>query len=228
MREPPELPRWVFDALPPSGQRRGGDPSEYAFTRTLDTFVREVRLAEPDPPAANTVYDNKIAVFRGPGMVVKTTPSTPPASCPASTRSSLAVRVEPQSIPRPWRTSGQREHSMGMCRPHAKRALRGPGAAAGPPARSGAPPRPATGDVRVPGPNQWMSIYSRSPQHHSAKYEPTVLRLLVALARSHRAVGVVMPRGHARLVAAEVVGADRPDPRRGMPRRRRPGRPGRT
>ncbi|MFY0538892.1 hypothetical protein [Nannocystis pusilla] len=31
----------MFDALPPSGARRGGDPSEYAFNRTLDTFVRE-------------------------------------------------------------------------------------------------------------------------------------------------------------------------------------------
>lgn len=27
--------------MPPSGARRGGDPAEYAFTRTLDTFVRE-------------------------------------------------------------------------------------------------------------------------------------------------------------------------------------------
>lgn len=36
-----QAPRWEFDALPPSGARRGGDPAEYAFTRTLDTFVRE-------------------------------------------------------------------------------------------------------------------------------------------------------------------------------------------
>ena len=41
MPQRPEPPRWVFDALPPSGQRRGGDPSEYAFNRTMDTFVRE-------------------------------------------------------------------------------------------------------------------------------------------------------------------------------------------
>jgi hypothetical protein len=41
MSQRPEPPRWVFDALPPSGQRRGGDPSEYAFNRTMDTFVRE-------------------------------------------------------------------------------------------------------------------------------------------------------------------------------------------
>lgn len=41
MPKPSESPHWVFDAIPPSGQRRGGDPSEYAFTRTLDTFVRE-------------------------------------------------------------------------------------------------------------------------------------------------------------------------------------------
>jgi len=35
-------PRWVFDRLPPSGARRGGDPSEHAFDATLATFVREV------------------------------------------------------------------------------------------------------------------------------------------------------------------------------------------
>lgn len=33
---------WVFDVLPPSGARRGGDPAEHAFARSLDTFVREV------------------------------------------------------------------------------------------------------------------------------------------------------------------------------------------
>lgn len=41
MAKADDHPRWVFDALPPSGARRGGDPSEHAFTRTLDTFVRE-------------------------------------------------------------------------------------------------------------------------------------------------------------------------------------------
>ena len=34
--------RWVFDELPPSGARRGGDPSEHAFRRDLSSFVREV------------------------------------------------------------------------------------------------------------------------------------------------------------------------------------------
>jgi len=33
---------WVFDVLPPSGARRGGDPSEHVFKHELDTFVREV------------------------------------------------------------------------------------------------------------------------------------------------------------------------------------------
>ncbi len=33
---------WIFDVLPPSGARRGGDPAEHAFARSLDTFVREV------------------------------------------------------------------------------------------------------------------------------------------------------------------------------------------
>ncbi|MCY1004489.1 hypothetical protein OV079_02665 [Nannocystis pusilla] len=36
-----QAPRWEFDALPPSGARRGGDPAEYAFPGTLHTFVRE-------------------------------------------------------------------------------------------------------------------------------------------------------------------------------------------
>ena len=34
--------RWVFDQLPPSGARRGGDPSSHAFRHDLETFVREV------------------------------------------------------------------------------------------------------------------------------------------------------------------------------------------
>ena len=34
--------RWVFDELPPSGARRGGDPSEHAFRRDLSSLVREV------------------------------------------------------------------------------------------------------------------------------------------------------------------------------------------
>jgi hypothetical protein len=36
------MPEWIFDVLPPSGARRGGDPAEHAFQRNLDTFVREV------------------------------------------------------------------------------------------------------------------------------------------------------------------------------------------
>lgn len=36
------MAEWIFDVLPPSGARRGGDPAEHAFTRNLDTFVREV------------------------------------------------------------------------------------------------------------------------------------------------------------------------------------------
>lgn len=34
--------RWIFDKTPPSGKRRGGNPSEYAFEADLETFVREV------------------------------------------------------------------------------------------------------------------------------------------------------------------------------------------
>ena len=33
---------WTFDALPPSGARRGGNPAEHAFRHDLSTFVREV------------------------------------------------------------------------------------------------------------------------------------------------------------------------------------------
>jgi len=34
--------RWIFDALPPSGARRGDDPAQHAFRPDLATFVREV------------------------------------------------------------------------------------------------------------------------------------------------------------------------------------------
>ena len=33
---------WIFDEVPPSGTRRGGNPSGHAFEHDLDTFVREV------------------------------------------------------------------------------------------------------------------------------------------------------------------------------------------
>lgn len=33
---------WLFDGLPPSGARRGGDPSEYVFRHDIESFVREV------------------------------------------------------------------------------------------------------------------------------------------------------------------------------------------
>ncbi|RMH40925.1 MAG: hypothetical protein D6689_12355 [Deltaproteobacteria bacterium] len=35
-------PRWVFDALPPSLARRGGEPASHAFRQDIATFVREV------------------------------------------------------------------------------------------------------------------------------------------------------------------------------------------
>lgn len=38
----PSAGQWVFDRLPSSRARRGGDPSEHAFNATLETFVREV------------------------------------------------------------------------------------------------------------------------------------------------------------------------------------------
>ncbi len=36
------MAEWIFDTLPPSGARRGGDPAEHAFPRNIDSFVREV------------------------------------------------------------------------------------------------------------------------------------------------------------------------------------------
>lgn len=33
---------WLFDGLPPSGARRGGDPSEYVFRHDIESFIREV------------------------------------------------------------------------------------------------------------------------------------------------------------------------------------------
>lgn len=33
---------WIFDELPPSGARRGGDPASHVFEASLRTFVREV------------------------------------------------------------------------------------------------------------------------------------------------------------------------------------------
>jgi len=33
---------WVFDRLPASGARRGGDPASHAFRQNLTSFVREV------------------------------------------------------------------------------------------------------------------------------------------------------------------------------------------
>ena len=38
----PESVEWIFDALPPSGARRGGDPAGHVFESNLRTFVREV------------------------------------------------------------------------------------------------------------------------------------------------------------------------------------------
>ncbi|MCC7537323.1 MAG: hypothetical protein IT379_13965 [Deltaproteobacteria bacterium] len=42
MSQAGSAPRWVFDDLPPSGARRGGNPAEHAFRPDLDSFVREI------------------------------------------------------------------------------------------------------------------------------------------------------------------------------------------
>jgi hypothetical protein len=69
------MAEWIFDALPPSGARRGGDPAEHALTRNLDTFVREVvqnandqRIGDPAPEVSfrfNELTGEKLEAFLG-------------------------------------------------------------------------------------------------------------------------------------------------------------------
>lgn len=56
------VPRWIFDALPPSGARRGGDPSEFVFSRSLDSLVREALQNSNDQslPGARTRAEVRI------------------------------------------------------------------------------------------------------------------------------------------------------------------------
>lgn len=48
---------WVFDALPPSGARRGGDPAKHAFEASLRVFVREVVQNAMDQAAVGELPD---------------------------------------------------------------------------------------------------------------------------------------------------------------------------
>jgi hypothetical protein len=56
---------WVFDALPPSGARRGGDPSEHVFKHELDTFIREVVQNANDQRAGNPTVDFTAKEYEG-------------------------------------------------------------------------------------------------------------------------------------------------------------------
>ena len=46
---------WIFDALPPSGARRGGDPASHVFRQSVRTFVREVVQNVTDQAIADGV-----------------------------------------------------------------------------------------------------------------------------------------------------------------------------
>lgn len=48
---------WVFDELPPSGARRGGDPAKHAFEASLRVFVREVVQNAVDQANAGELPD---------------------------------------------------------------------------------------------------------------------------------------------------------------------------
>ncbi|MCA9605243.1 MAG: hypothetical protein KC619_06600, partial [Myxococcales bacterium] len=56
---------WVFDELPPSGARRGGDPSEHAFRRDLESFVREVVQNANDQAVAWPRVTFRLAELQG-------------------------------------------------------------------------------------------------------------------------------------------------------------------
>jgi hypothetical protein len=63
----PARPTWVFDPLPASGARRGGDPSEHVFKHDLDTFVREVVQNANDQRVAAPSVDFTLAELSGEG-----------------------------------------------------------------------------------------------------------------------------------------------------------------
>lgn len=56
---------WVFDALPPSGARRGGDAAEHVFKHDLDTFVREVVQNANDQRVGNPRLDFTLESLTG-------------------------------------------------------------------------------------------------------------------------------------------------------------------
>ncbi len=62
---PPAAIRWIFDELPPSGARRGGQAAEHAFGHTLGTFVREVCQNANDQAIGPARLDFDLLEFEG-------------------------------------------------------------------------------------------------------------------------------------------------------------------
>lgn len=62
---PQKRAEWVFDALPPSGARRGGNPAEHAFKHDLSTFVREVVQNANDQAQARPRVVFRLCRFEG-------------------------------------------------------------------------------------------------------------------------------------------------------------------
>ncbi|MBL8947401.1 MAG: hypothetical protein JNK45_29785 [Myxococcales bacterium] len=60
--------RWIFDALPPSGARRGDDPAQHAFRPDLATFVREVIQNANDQALGAPIVAFRGLVLRGPEL----------------------------------------------------------------------------------------------------------------------------------------------------------------
>ena len=56
---------WVFDELPPSGARRGGDPSEHAFKHDVETLVREVVQIANDQALGFPAISFRVRELRG-------------------------------------------------------------------------------------------------------------------------------------------------------------------
>ncbi len=62
---PPAAIRWIFDELPPSGARRGGQAAEHAFGHTLGAFVREVCQNANDQAIGPAELDFDLIEFEG-------------------------------------------------------------------------------------------------------------------------------------------------------------------
>lgn len=66
---PPPPIRWIFDELPPSGARRGGQAAEHAFGHTLSAFVREVCQNANDQAIAAAQINFDLIEFDGETLI---------------------------------------------------------------------------------------------------------------------------------------------------------------